>query len=153
MSSKLIDILTKECKVSKDVGLLIIRIIFGFVLFYGHGFEKLSVIFSGEEIRFMDPIGIGPKLSFYLAAFAEGICSILLILGLLARPASLILTLNFVVIFSFHAFMAGDAFNVLEMRYMYLFTYLALILTGPGKYSLDHVLFKKDALAEAKSVE
>src|SRR5699024_10425097 len=75
-------VFTKNWKLSKDIGLLILRLVFGFVLIYGHGFEKLITIFNGDEIQFANPIGIGATLSFYLAAFAEGICTILLILGL-----------------------------------------------------------------------
>lgn len=126
-----------------DFGLLIIRIVFGFVLLYGHGWEKLSVIFSGQEIQFMDPIGIGPKLSFYLAAFAEGICSILLILGIFSRFAATVLTLNFIVILFFHAFLAKDGFEILEMRYLYLAVFLALIFTGAGRYSIDFATARK----------
>lgn len=136
-------ILTTEGNSGKNVGLLILRLIFGLVLIYGHGFEKLSVIFGGHEIQFFDPIGIGAKLSFYLAAFAEGICSIFLILGLFSRLAAFILSLNFIVIFCFHAFIAHDGFNVLELRFLYLFCFIALVSTGPGKISLDYLLFNK----------
>lgn len=137
------NILTRDWKYSKDIGLFIIRVVFGLVLFYGHGFDKLSVIFSGQEIQFANPVGLGPELSFYLAAFAEGICSLLLILGLFSRFASVILTFNFIVILIFHAFIIGDGFKVLELRFLYLSTFLALIFTGPGKISLDHLFFNK----------
>lgn len=123
-----------------DLGLLILRIVFGAVLIYGHGFEKMYTVLSGDEIQFMDPIGIGVHSSYYLAAFAEGICSILLILGLFARIASFILTINFMIVLIFHAFMIGDGFAVLELRFFYLFGFLALTLTGPGKISLDYLL-------------
>ncbi len=137
------EILTKDWRFSKDIGLLVLRLTFAFILIYGHGFEKLAVIFSGQEIQFMDPIGIGPKLSFYLAAFAEGICTILLVLGLFTRFAAVILTINFLVIFIFHAFMIKDDFMILEPRYFYLFTFIALIFTGPGKISLDWLWFRR----------
>lgn len=126
-----------------DLGLLLLRLVFGIVLLYGHGFEKMSVILSGQEIQFMDPIGIGAVTSFYMAAFAEGICAILLILGLFSRFASFVLSVNFLVIFIFHAFIAKDGFAVLEMRFFYLFAFIALTLTGPGRYSLDHLLFRR----------
>ncbi len=134
---------TKNCKNGNDIGLLILRLVFAIVLLYGHGFEKLGVIFSGQEIQFMNPIGIGPKLSFYLATLAEGIFSILLLLGLFTRLSALILTMNFIVIFIFHAFMIGDGFVILEPRFFYLFTFVALIFMGGGKFSLDYLLFKK----------
>ena len=127
-----------------DTGLFILRLVFGLVLIYGHGFEKMSVVLSGQEIQFMDPIGIGASTSYYLAAFAEGVCAILLILGLFSRIATLILSINFVVIFIFHAFLVGDGFDVLELRFFYLFSFIALTLTGPGKLSLDYLLFRRN---------
>ncbi len=127
-----------------DTGLLIFRLVFGLVLIYGHGFEKMSVVLSGQEIQFMDPIGIGASTSYYMAAFAEGVCAILLILGLFSRIATLILSINFLVIFIFHAFMIGDGFDVLELRFFYLFSFIALTLTGPGKLSLDYLLFRRN---------
>lgn len=127
--------------VGRDAGLLILRLVFGMVLLYGHGFEKMAVVLSGGEIQFMDPIGIGAAPSFYLAAFAEGLCAMLLILGLFSRLATFILSINFLVIFIFHAFILGDGFAILELRFFYLFCFIALTLTGPGRFSLDHLLF------------
>lgn len=135
--------LTGDWKISHDTGLLILRLVFGLVLFYGHGFEKLSVILSGQKIQFMDPIGIGASTSYYMAGFAEGICAILLMLGLFSRIATLILSLNFLVIFIFHAFIVGDGFPILELRFFYLFSFIALTFTGPGKFSLDYILFRR----------
>jgi putative oxidoreductase len=135
--------LNNDSTIGKDIGLLILRVAFAFALFYGHGFGKLSVIFGGQEIHFMDPIGIGAKLSFSLAAFAEGICAIFLLVGLFSRFASFILAINFVVIFWFHAFVAKDGFNVLELRLLYLCCFIGLTLTGPGRISLDQLLFSK----------
>ena len=135
--------LTKDWNHSNDIGLLILRLIFGIILLYGHGAGKFSVIFGGQEIQFMDPIGIGAGLSFYLAGFAEGICAILLIVGLFSRIATIILTINFIVIFVFHAFIVGDGFNILELRFLYLFTFIALSFTGPGRISLDYQWFRK----------
>lgn len=131
-----------EYTAAHDIGLLLLRCVVCLVLIYGHGFGKLSVILTGQEIQFMDPIGIGSTVSFHLATLAEAICAFLLILGLFSRIASLILSLNFVVIFIFHAFMAGDGFEVLEMRYLYLVTFIALTLTGPGRISLDYLMFR-----------
>ena len=137
------NLLSNESRVGKDIGLLILRVVFAFALVYGHGFAKLSTIFSGQEIQFFDPIGIGAKLSFCMAAFAEGICTIFLIAGLFSRYAAFILSLNFIVIFSFHAFIAKDGFGVLELRLLYLFCFVALIFTGPGRISLDQLFFTK----------
>ncbi len=140
---KIVNFLTWDWKIGRDTGLLILRLVFGFILLYGHGFEKMSVILGRQEIQFMDPIGIGANTSFYLAALAEGVCAILLMLGLFSRLASFILSINFLVVFIFHAFMLGDGFAVLELRFFYLFSFIALTLTGPGKLSLDYLLFHR----------
>lgn len=140
---KIISYLTMESKRGSDIGLLLLRIVAGLVLLYGHGFGKLSVIFSGQEIKFMNPIGIGATPSFYLAAFAEGICDILLVIGLFSRFSSLILSINFLVIFIVHAFIAGDGFAILELRFLFLVSFISLTLLGPGRLSLDYLLFKK----------
>lgn len=134
--------LFKDWKYGKDLGVLIFRIVFGSILLYGHGLGKLSTIFSGEEIQFMDPIGIGNEISFYLAAFAEGICAILLILGLFTRPAAAILVVNFLVVLLHHF---GDGFAILELRLFYLLSYTALIITGGGLFSLDYLFFGRRA--------
>lgn len=134
------NLLSKEWSLGKDIGILIIRILFGFVLFYGHGLNKLNVIITGQEIKFLDPIGIGVTLSFYLVAFAEGICALLLIVGLFTRLSSIVLIINFIVILYFHK---DDEFKALEAIYFYLFTYVALLFTGAGKYALDNYLFNK----------
>lgn len=138
------NILLRNLKSGNDIGLLILRIVFGLVLIYGHGFDKITTVVRWDEIQFMDPIGIGATLSFYLAAFAEGLCAILLIIGLFSRFAALILSINFLVIFIFHAFMVGDNFMILEPRFFYLFTFIALFFTGPGRFSLDYYLYHKE---------
>ncbi|MCK9481245.1 MAG: DoxX family protein [Bacteroidia bacterium] len=139
----LLNTLTKEWKSGKDIGLLLIRFIFAFALIYGHGWGKITTIFSGQEIQFMDPIGLGATTSFYLAAFAEFICALLLIFGLCTRFASIVLIINFLVIVGLHAFTFNDAFEVMEPRIFYLFTFVALFFSGSGKYSLDHLFFNK----------
>ncbi len=142
---KIIQYLTKDYGKGNDYGLLILRVVAGLVLFYGHGAEKMTTLFSGQEIQFLDPIGLGSTTSFYLATFAEAICSILLIFGLFTRWASLVLVINFLVILIFHIFMVKDGFPVLEVRFFYLASYVALLLLGPGRISLDYLLFKADS--------
>src|SRR5690606_413029 len=51
-----------------------------------HGFPKFMKIIEGN-MQFGDPFGIGAGASLVLAAFAEFICSILIILGLATRWA------------------------------------------------------------------
>ena len=62
------------------VPLLMIRLLAsGFML--THGIPKLMKLFSAGEVKFADPFGFGPSVSFGLATFAEFFCSLLIILG------------------------------------------------------------------------
>lgn len=121
--------------VDTGVGLLILRVVASFTMLFGHGWGKLMNVFSGN-FQFADPIGLGPTLSLILAAFAEGICSILIIFGFYTRAAALVLTINMSVAFLFvHLF--NDPFGRMELPLVYLTIFLTLFLLGPGKYSID----------------
>ena len=66
-------------KKTKDIGLLIFRVGFSFMLL-NHGIEKIDILFS-SEIKFADPIGLGPTISLILVLIAEIICPLLIIIG------------------------------------------------------------------------
>ncbi|MGJ8548680.1 DoxX family protein [Winogradskyella wichelsiae] len=124
-----------------DLGLLILRVFLGVAMCFGHGLGKWSSLFSGEEIKFADPFGIGMLASLALAVFAEVICSILLALGLFTRLALLPLIVTMLVaIFSVHI---TDGFGVMEKGLLYGVGYITLLLTGPGKYALDTFVKRK----------
>jgi len=123
-----------------DVALLLIRITFGAAMCFGHGLGKWGKLFSGEEISFADPFGVGPVASLAMAVFAEVICSILLMLGLLTRWAAipLIITMG-VAFFTVHI---SDEFARQEKAILFGVTFIALLLTGPGRFSVDALLYK-----------
>ena len=124
-----------------DVGLLLIRITFGGAMLFGHGLGKWSKLFGEDEIQFADPFGAGPVASLALAVFAEVFCSILLMLGLLTRWAviPLIITMG-VAFFTVHI---SDEFAKQEKAILFGVTFIALLLTGPGRFSLDALLAGK----------
>lgn len=123
-----------------NVWLLVIRLAIGFFML-SHGFVKFQLLTSGNEIVFVDPIGIGTKASFILIVFAEFFCSILLILGIFTRLATIPLIISmFVASFIFHA---NDPFSTKELSLIYLIIYIGILLTGSGKYSLDYIISKK----------
>ena len=103
-----------------------------------HGFPKLQRLFSGEEIQFADPYGIGITTSFVLAVFAEFVCSILVILGLATRLAviPIMITMATAVIFAH----ANDPFGVKEKPLLFLVVFTFLLFVGPGRYSVDRSL-------------
>lgn len=123
-----------------DGWLLLLRLgVGGFML--THGFPKLQRLLEGGEIQFMDFMGLGTTASLALIVFAEAFCSVLLILGLSTRLASLVLAIAMGVA----AFMAhgADPFAKKEMALLYLLIYLTLLVFGPGKYALDSLLAGK----------
>ncbi|MBK9291161.1 MAG: DoxX family protein [Bacteroidetes bacterium] len=103
-----------------------------------HGLPKLAKLLPGQEIVFPDPLGIGTLPSLLLAVFAEVVCSLLILLGLGTRLAAIPLAITMAVA----AFMvhAGDPFARKELALMYLLSYITLIVTGSGKFSVDRYL-------------
>lgn len=106
-----------------------------------HGIGKLNLLFSGNEIQFPDPIGLGATFALSLTVFAEVLCSILIGLGLLTRFASIPLIMTMLVAtFVIHG---ADPFAKKEFALLYLLIYLAVFVIGSGKYSLDYLFQKK----------
>jgi len=123
---------------ASDLGLLILRIVSGGALLT-HGYPKFQKIVEGN-MQFGDPLGVGVATSLHLSAFAEFICAILIILGLLTRLASIPLIINMAVAFTIvHS---ADDFATKELYLLYLGMFLTLFFTGPGKYSVDRGIFK-----------
>ncbi len=123
-----------------DILSLVLRVsIAAFML--THGLGKLKLLFSGNEIQFADPLGLGATLSLALTVFAEVFCSILIGLGLVSRLASLPLIITMLVAtFMIHG---DDPFAKKEFALLYLLIYLVIFVIGSRKYSLDALLLKK----------
>jgi putative oxidoreductase len=119
-----------------DLALLVLRVWVGFSLFLGHGMGKI-MHFSTMASHFSDPLHIGSRQSLALAALAEGICSLLLILGLGTRWVALIIAIDVGVAFSMiHKFHLLGEHNG-ELAWLYLGAMLALVIAGGGRFSLD----------------
>lgn len=71
-----------------DIGLLILRVLIAACLFYHHGGEKFYSYHELLTHPVMDPIGIGVVPSTLFAGFADGICSLLVLIGLFSRYAA-----------------------------------------------------------------
>jgi putative oxidoreductase len=122
------------------VSLLIYRVTAaGFML--THGIPKLQKLLSGAEIKFADPYGFGPTLSFVLVTFAEFFCSLLVMVGLATRLAviPLMITMTTAVIFAH----ANDPFATKEKPLLFLLVFALLLVFGSGRYSIDRALEKK----------
>ena len=141
---KTLKFLTSRNEINIDVGLLVIRIVIGLSMMIFHGFSKIK---GGPEIwkeigGDIGVLGINflPVFWGFMAGFAEFFCSFLLILGVLFRPAAILLVCTMFVAVVVHLNLPPEspaagwkgASHALEL----LAVYVGLFFTGPGKYKL-----------------
>lgn len=124
-----------------DTGLLILRVIMGFCMIYGHGWGKLMRLFGPDEITFADPFGLGPAFFLGLAAFAEVFCALLVMVGLFTRAATIPLIITMVT--AFFVAHLDDPFGQQEKVILFAGAYLSLFFTGAGRYAIDAQLETK----------
>ncbi|MFB6247993.1 MAG: DoxX family protein [Salinibacter sp.] len=125
----------------RDLGLLLLRAGFGLYLAFGHGLGKIT---GGPE-RWaglggtMEIFGLGfaPTFWGFMAAIAEFVGALLVAIGLLTRPAALLVTLNMSVAATAH--LTGVIDGGPEMALLYGIVFLSLLFIGPGKYSVDEI--------------
>lgn len=120
---------------SSDAGILVLRLGAGASLFIHHGLEKLTG-YSTMVQHFPDPIHIGAHASLGFALLTDGVCSLLVMIGLLTRPACAFIVINLLTAFFFvhhAAFLKNDHS---ELVVLYIVAFTALLLTGPGRWSV-----------------
>jgi len=121
-----------------NIAMLAVRVVFGLIMMR-HGWQKLSH-FAQYQNKFMNFMGLGSAVSLGLATFAEFFCSLFLILGLFTRLATIPLLVTVFVILNFQHW---AFFGEHELVPCLAVVYFALLLIGPGKYSLDAQISKK----------
>jgi putative oxidoreductase len=120
------------------------------IIFIAHGAQKLFGLFGGYGLegtgQWMTSIGLEPGYQLaLLAGSAEFFGGIALLIGLLVRPAALMLSITMLVaIFSVHfangLFMTSNGY---EFALALFAISISLMLSGAGKLSLDSVLLKR----------
>lgn len=130
--------LARSSPAAIDAGLLIVRLWFGAVLALGHGWNKLmalgTFIARLAEREFPMPTVFG-----IAAALSEVAGGLLLALGLVSRVAAgFVLVTMLTAAFWSHA---ADPFAKKELALAYAAAALAILIAGPGRFSLDAWLF------------
>jgi putative oxidoreductase len=130
-----------------DAGLLVLRVATGLILFMRHGWEKVSQL-TLINPRFPDPLHIGHNTTWVLAMLSDGICSLLIMLGVGTRWLAFYCFFNISVAwalihhFTFLGKSAGADHG--ELIALYLGAFAALMVAGPGRYSVDAMLLEKE---------
>jgi len=121
-----------------DAALLILRVVLGLLILL-HGINKLppppEFLITALSARGL------PSVLAYGVYLGEIVGPILVIIGIWTRVGALLIVANMIVaLFVAHT---GDLFHLnkqggyqLELQAMYLFTAVALALTGAGRYSV-----------------
>ena len=130
---------TKVSESTLSVALFILRVGVGSLMMIQHGLGKLQN-FGAKANSFSDPLGIGSTTSLSLVIFAEFFCAAFIILGLFTRLAAIPLVIAMgVALFSAHK---GEFFGEGENAGMFLICFVTILLTGPGRFSLDRLIGK-----------
>lgn len=120
-----------------NAGLLILRLGIGFAFIYWHGLKKIT---GGSEtwIKYgknMQYLGVDFGYEFWglMAGFAETFGGFLILIGLLTRPAAFLIAFVMVV-----AIMKNmNEGQLIAYPVEMLVVMVTLLITGPGRYSLD----------------
>lgn len=125
---------------SSDAALLVLRFGAGLILFLRHGWEKVSQL-TLLNPNFPDPLHIGHNTGWVLAMLSDGVCSLLIVIGLGTRWLSFYCFFNifiawaFVHHFTFFGRTPGADHG--ELIALYLVSFASLMVAGPGRYSID----------------
>ncbi len=128
-----------------DIILLLLRLVFGYA-FILHGWGKIQM-----PMGWMPPGSPVPGFLQALAAIAEFGGGIAIILGFLTRLSGLGLAVTMLVAVYFHAVILGHPFvntspagnGSFELALVYLILSVLIIITGPGRFSMDGKIFGK----------
>jgi putative oxidoreductase len=141
MKAKILGI--RDFPVEVDVALLLVRFVVG-IAFMHHGYGKIQ-----HPLSWMGPDSTYPGFFQALSAISEFIGGGALALGFLTRISAFGIICNMAVAVHLHLVKMGDPFvsstggSSYEHALLFLVTGILFLFTGPGRFSLDQLIFWK----------
>jgi putative oxidoreductase len=129
--------------VGVDIALLLVRVVVGFA-FLHHGYGKIQ-----HPMTWMGPQSTYPGFFQALSAIAEFIGGGALALGFLTRIAAFGIVCNMAVAVHMHIVTNKDPFvsmtggSSYELALVFLVICVLFLVSGPGRLSLDQLIFRK----------
>lgn len=130
---------TKYSANAVNAAMLILRLGLGTLMVVKYGFQKITH-FSDTASHMPNLLGMGGTVNAALIIFAEFFCSMFLILGLFTRLACIPLIIAMSVIL--YRIAHFDFFGQGHLAALYLTGFIAILLIGPGKVSVDGMMGK-----------
>lgn len=131
----------KPLNALQPFGLLALRLALG-IIFFTHGYPKLAHLGGGMQEFFIQH-GL-PGYFVYISGVLEVFGAVLLVLGLFARPAALLLAVEMAVaIWKVHSSKGYLAVHEYEFPLALAVACFALATVGAGAFSLDQPLFER----------
>ena len=123
-----------------NFAILLLRIVAGLTMAINHGYGKLTG-FSKLSANFPNPYHLSSMVAASLVTFAEFFCALLIVLGLLTRFACipLIIAMGTAFVSAHNADLFSQS---AELSAIYLSIFIAILLVGPGKVSVDKLIGK-----------
>jgi len=122
------------------MAVLVFRILLSLELIIVHGLKKIGVGIPVAE-TIPNPFHLPTELNNYMAIAANLFFPVLVAFGFFTRIA--VLPILAVTLSGYFVVHAHDSLLVRDIPFMYSLGFVFLFLTGPGKYSIDHLIFKK----------
>jgi putative oxidoreductase len=134
---------TQDSSLVFQIGWTALRAIAGVMMIH-NGIGKLADVEGFASYVVSQTMGLPfPTFLTYCAAYTEIIASVLLIVGLLTRPAALSLLFTMLMAVYFHICEDGFVIASFETAALYGGMYLFCLVNGGGRFSLDHLIAKQ----------
>ncbi|PWE39536.1 DoxX family protein [Pseudomonas prosekii] len=119
---------------ARDLGLLFLRVSGAMFLLWVHGLPKL-LDYTAQLQLIEDPFHLGANLTLILAIFAEVLCPLLIIAGVLVRlaclPILLVLLVALLIVHPQWSLFEG------QFGWLLLILFTSIFIAGPGRLALN----------------